>query len=190
MKKYGFILCVIGIFYFIIPFNANALNNYYNLDTAPEYLRFYYLTYSCPDNGVEYDENVFIYNLDTGYIYANDSSGEYIELEKNALLSGDRLVIKYACGDTSYPEFYNYCFETGEYIQNCEKNGETDFLSDYIGFGYVFTYPETESGILAYAKRFFTDLSSLIILAIGLPTAFWIIKRTIALISRYYDKKV
>jgi len=43
----------------------------------------------------------------------------------------------------------------------------TDFLAD----------------ITAYAGTLFTDLSTLIVLAIGLPVAFWVIKKVIGLVS-------
>jgi hypothetical protein len=36
--------------------------------------------------------------------------------------------------------------------------------------------------ITAYAGTLFTDLSTLVVLAIGLPVAFWVIKKVIGLV--------
>lgn len=36
--------------------------------------------------------------------------------------------------------------------------------------------------MLAYAGEMFTDLSLLVVLAIGLPLAFWVIRKTISLV--------
>jgi len=45
------------------------------------------------------------------------------------------------------------------------------------------TLPETfVADILAYSGQFFTDLSLVIILAIGLPVGFWVIRKVIGLV--------
>lgn len=41
---------------------------------------------------------------------------------------------------------------------------------------------ESVSATLAYAGGLFTDLQYLIILIIGLPLAFWVIRKTISLV--------
>ena len=38
------------------------------------------------------------------------------------------------------------------------------------------------SSVLAYSGTLFTDLSLVVILAIGLPVAFWVIKKVIGLV--------
>jgi hypothetical protein len=40
------------------------------------------------------------------------------------------------------------------------------------------------ASVLAYAGRFFTDLETLVILLIGLPVGFWVIKKAIALVKK------
>lgn len=38
------------------------------------------------------------------------------------------------------------------------------------------------TGLLAYAGQLFTDLNVLILLAIGLPVGFWVIRKAIGLV--------
>lgn len=40
----------------------------------------------------------------------------------------------------------------------------------------------TEAQLLAYAGQLFTDLTPLIVLAIGLPVGFWVINKAIGMV--------
>lgn len=40
-----------------------------------------------------------------------------------------------------------------------------------------------ETDMLAYAGALFTDLTPLVILAVGLPMGFWVIRKVIALVK-------
>lgn len=40
----------------------------------------------------------------------------------------------------------------------------------------------TEASVLAYAGQLFTDLTSLIVLAIGLPVGFYVLNRVISMV--------
>ncbi|GAH91394.1 unnamed protein product [marine sediment metagenome] len=49
--------------------------------------------------------------------------------------------------------------------------------------GTYITIPEAfPADLLAYSGELFTDLSLLIVLAVGLPMAFWVIRKTISLV--------
>jgi len=49
--------------------------------------------------------------------------------------------------------------------------------------GTVITLPEGfVDDVLAYAGQIFTDLNLLIILVIGLPLAFWVVRKVISLV--------
>ncbi|GAH91651.1 unnamed protein product [marine sediment metagenome] len=47
---------------------------------------------------------------------------------------------------------------------------------------YITIPAEFPTDLLAYAGELFTDLSLLIVLAVGLPMAFWVIRKTISLV--------
>jgi hypothetical protein len=47
----------------------------------------------------------------------------------------------------------------------------------------------TATDLLAYAGRLFTDLKSILILLIGIPVGFFIIKRSISLITKRFKTK-
>jgi hypothetical protein len=47
---------------------------------------------------------------------------------------------------------------------------------------YITIPAEFPADLLAYSGDLFTDLSLLIVLAIGLPLAFWVIRKTISLV--------
>jgi len=47
---------------------------------------------------------------------------------------------------------------------------------------YITIASSTPADILAYAGTLFTDLSLVIILAIGLPLGFWVISRVVSLV--------
>jgi hypothetical protein len=52
-----------------------------------------------------------------------------------------------------------------------------------LGAGEIITLPANfVSDSLAYVGNLFTDLSSVIVLVIGLPLAFWVIRKTISLV--------
>lgn len=50
-------------------------------------------------------------------------------------------------------------------------------------FGTILTIPaEFPTSLLAYAGQLFTDLQLIIVLVIGLPIGFWVIRKTISLV--------
>jgi len=49
--------------------------------------------------------------------------------------------------------------------------------------GTIITLPTTFSAdLLAYAGQLFTDLAPLVVLVIGLPLAFWAVRKVISLV--------
>lgn len=49
-------------------------------------------------------------------------------------------------------------------------------------FTYLTVPSEWATSTLAYAGQLFTDLSLIIVLAIGLPMGFWVIRKIISLV--------
>lgn len=47
---------------------------------------------------------------------------------------------------------------------------------------YITIPAEFPADLLAYAGELFTDLNLLIVLAVGLPMAFWVIRKSISLV--------
>jgi hypothetical protein len=84
-----------------------------------------------------------------------------------------------------------YCVVTGQpayvgenFVAVEDFNGtiETD---NFVVVPAIASFPnDFISSLLAYAGRLFTDLNVLIILAIGLPVAFWIIKKILTLLKK------
>lgn len=50
-------------------------------------------------------------------------------------------------------------------------------------YGTIITLPvDFITNMMAYVGDLFTDLSTLVVLVIGLPLAFWVIRKTISLV--------
>jgi hypothetical protein len=158
-----------------------------------------------PTDPVIYNYNVFSISC-TGLIYEAQCDGEdclYSQQVFGALctppvVASSTFNFSDDLGSYVFPE--NNIFIMGSLTD--EVDGLGCFVSAsssalYLDFEDTFSVegPEAEGNIitipggfiasvLAYAGRFFTDLETLVILLIGLPVGFWVIKKAIALVKK------
>lgn len=75
---------------------------------------------------------------------------------------------------------YPWTEMTHVYLHTGAGEGYWDSLT--YNESYITISSDFATSILAYAGQFFTDLSSVIIFAVGLPLGFWVIKKIISLV--------
>lgn len=80
-----------------------------------------------------------------------------------------------------------WCYETSTSTDGSQVVGELEYNDGNTIFEVIENYyfdigTEFATGTLAYAGQFFTDLNLIIILAVGLPMGFWVIRKIISLV--------